>query len=307
MKSTKNFNNFSPELKALIPKLKPGERVSFQMLNGVPNPEPDQKERAKQGDMLYGKVQLITNYRVYDKFQKDSDGKVVGGYVDGGCVDQWDGDRPSRFRRFMPGVTPVHLHNLAFGGKFDLVGGKASDEELFEALFLSPEREGSPCPDPSFEIKFKIIDEKATSKTMVNRVDRLKRVLDIVTVMEEEEARGIMAALNQPKYQDKEIMMANLKNFAISNVDQFITIYDSKESPLKATIKKAMEAGVLEYNLKTGAVIVGGATIATIKVSNADAFQTSFLNWVNTAENGKDVLNNITNQMKKKEEEEVVV
>lgn len=303
MKSTKTFNNISDELKAQIPKLKVGERVHFQMLNGVPNPEPDPREKAKQGDVLYGKVQLMTFFRIYDKYQKNEKGEAVGGYVDVGCVDQWDGDKPARFRRFIPGINGVHLHNLAYGGKFDLVGGKVQDEELFEALWLSPEREGSPCADPSFEIKFKIVDDKASSKAIVNRYDRLKRVIDITNTMEEEEARGIMAALNQPKYQDKEILMANMKNFAMSNPEQFLKVYESKDSPLKASLKKAMEEKVLAYNLKTGEVSVGGATIATIKCSNMDGFITAFTNWINTAENGKDVLNNITNQMNKKKEE----
>ena len=302
MKSTKTFNNFSNELKALIPKLERGQKVSFQMLNGMPNPEPDPRERAKQGEVLYGKVQLLTNFRVYDKYQKDSDGKVVGGYVDGGCVDQWNGDQPSRFRRFIPGLSGVFLHNLAFGGKFELSGDKGEDIELFEALYLSPEREGSPCQDASFEVKFKIIDEKAGTTQKVNKFNNLKRAIDIVDKMKEEEARGIMAAMNQPKYQDKEVLMANLKNFALSNVDQFLTIYESKETPLKATIKKAIETGVLSHSLKTGEVKVGGASIATLKTSHADAFIDAFADWVNTSENGKDVLNNITNQMNKKEE-----
>jgi len=120
--------------------------------------------------------------------------------------------------------------------------------------------------------------------------------------MKEDEATSIMAALNQPKYQDKEVLMANLKNFALSNVDAFLKVYESKETPLKGTIKKAIESGVLSHNLKTGEVIVGGASIATIKTSHADAFVDSFVDWINTAENGKDVLNNITNQMNKKEE-----
>jgi len=302
MKSTKTFNNISDELKAQIPKLKKDQKVSFQMLTGVPNPEPDPRERAKQGEVLFGKVQLMTTFRIYDEYAKDAAGEKVGGYVDVGCVDQWLGDQPTKFRRFMPGVTPVHLHNLAFGGKFELVGGKVADEELYEILWLSPEREGSPCQDPSFEIKFKIVDEKASSKSIVNRVDRLTRVIDIIKSMSEEEAVSIMAALNQPKYQDKEVLMANLKNYAISNVDNFLTIYDSKDTPLKAIIKKAVEEKVLEYNLKTGAVIVGGATIATIKCSNMDGFLASFPNWINTAENGKDVLENIKNQVEKKKE-----
>lgn len=292
MKSTKSFNNISDELKAKIPKLKPGERVSFQMLNGVPNPEPDPKERAKQGEVLYGKVQIMTNFRIFDE--------GANGYVDVGCVDQWDGDKPVRFRRLIPGITGVHLHNLAFGGRFDLSGDKGSDVELFEVLFLSPEREGSPCRDNAYPVKFKIVDEKASARSTINRVDRLKKVLDILETMPEEEAREIMSALNQPKPQDKEVLMANLKNYAINNVEQFLNTYESKDTPLKATIKKAMDSGVLSYNLKTGDVSVGGAVVAMIKSANADGFIDAFLNWVNTAENGKDVLNNIKNQMTKK-------
>jgi hypothetical protein len=161
MKSTRIFNNISDKLKAQIPKLKKGERVQFQMLTGMPNAEPDPIERAKQGEVLYGKVQLLTTFRIYDPYQKDSKGAEVGGYVDVGCVDQWLNETPSKFRLFIPGITGVVVHNKAFAGRFDLQGGVVADEELFEILFLSPEREGSPCQDSSYEIKYRLIDEKA--------------------------------------------------------------------------------------------------------------------------------------------------
>lgn len=302
MKSTKSFNNISDKLKAQVPKLKKDQRVSFQMLNGVPNPEPDPRERAKQGEVLYGKVQIMTVFRIFDKYQKDSEGNEVGGYVDVGCVDQWDGDKPSRYRRFIPGITGVHLHNLAFGGRFDLIGGKVADEELFEILYLSPEREGSPCEDPSFEIKFKMIDERSGVKQTVNKVANLSRVIDITKTTSPAEARALMSALGQPKYQDEEVLMAKFKDYAVSNVDAFLSTYDSKETPMKASIQKAMEEKVLKHNLKTGEVKVGGATVATIKVDNPAAFPAAFMNWVETAENGKDVFDNIQNQMNKKEE-----
>jgi hypothetical protein len=302
MKQGKNFNNISDKLKAEIPKLKKGEKVQFQLLTGMPNPEPDPRERAKQGEVLYGKVQLLTSFRIFDPYQKDSSGNEVGGYIDVGCVDQWLGDTPVKFRLFIPGLTGVVLHNRAFAGRFELQGGSAADEELYEILWLSPERKGSLCQDSSYQIKFEIVDVNATSKGMVNKVDNLRRVIKIVDEMSELEARNIMAALNQPKYQDEKVLMANLKNYAISNVDAFLKTYDSKETPLRSTIKKAMEEKVLVYDLKTGDVKVGGATIATIKNSNVESFMDSFAQWLNTAENGKDVLNNIKNQMENKEE-----
>jgi len=302
MKSTRIFNNISDKLKAQIPKLKKGERVQFQMLTGMPNAEPDPIERAKQGEVLYGKVQLLTSFRIYDPYQKDSKGVEVGGYVDVGCVDQWLGETPSKFRLFIPGITGVVVHNKAFAGRFDLQGGVVADEELYEILWLSPEREGSPCQDSSYEIKYRLIDETAAATGKINKFNSLKRVIDIVEDIEEEQARSIMAALNQPKYQDRDLLLINLKNYAMTNVDQFLKVYDSKETPLKSTVKKAIEEGVLEHSLKTGELKVGGATIATIKTTNAESFPDAFINWANSAENGKDVINNITNQMKKKEE-----
>ena len=302
MKSTKTFNNISDKLKASIPKLKKGQKVSFQMLNGMPNPEPDPRERAKQGDVLYGKVQLMTAFRIYDPYQKDSKGNEVGGYVDVGCVDQWVGEQPVKFRRFMPGVTPVHLHNLAFGGRFDLVGGNTADEELYEMLYLSPERENSICKDDAYEVKFRIIDERAGTQATINKFDSLKRVLGILDVVKKEEAETLMAALNQPKYQDEQVLMAKLKEFALSNVDAFLTTYDSKETPVKSIIKKAMDAKVLQYNLKTGVVKIGGADVVTMKASHVEGFINAFVSWIDTAENGKDVLNNIEAQLRKKAE-----
>ncbi len=302
MKKGKNFNNISDKLKSQIPKLKKDQRVSFQLLTGMPNAEPDPRERAKQGEMLYGKRQLLTNFRIYDPYQKDSEGNEVGGYVDVGCVDQWLGDTPTKFRLFIPGITGVVLHNRAFGGRFELVGGNHADEELFEILWLSPEREGSPCADSSYEVVFRIIDESASVKTSVNRFDRLKKAISVMDKMTADEARVIMSALNQPAFQDDKIVIPKLKEYALSNVDAFLNTYESTETPIKAAIRKAMDEKVLEYDLHTGDIKVGGATIANIKVSSMESFPAAFMNWVDTAENGKDVYNNITNQMKKKEE-----
>lgn len=298
MKSSKTFNNISDRLKAEIPKLKPGEVVLFQMLNGVPNPEPDERERSKQ-PVLYGKVQVLTNFRIYDPYQKDSDGKEVGGYVDVGCVDQWFGEEPVKFRLFVPGANEYSR----FMGKFQLQAGNVRDEELFQVLWLSPQREGSPCDDPSVEKLFKIVDHKADSKVTINKVDRLRKALEITANIKEEDARRVMSALNQPSYQDKEVLNAKVKEFAMNNVDLFIKTFESKDSYIKSDLREAMANGVLKYEHKTGAVKVGGAMIATLKVDDPAAFVDAFTKWIESAENGGDVLQNIKNQMKEPEKE----
>lgn len=300
MKSTKVFNNISDKLRKQIPKLKPGEVVTFQMTNGTPNPDPDEKERSKY-PMLYGKIQMRTNFRIFDPHIKDESGGEGGGYVDVGCVDTWKGDMPERFRMFVPGMGEYSR----FGGKFSLTGGNQKDDELYEILWLSPEREGSPCQDSSITAIFKILDLKADSKTAVTKFDILKKSLDIATKLKDDEptARAIMAALNQPTYQDKEVLMAKLGEIARNTPDTFIATYESPDTPTRSIIREAIDARIIDHDLPTGQVKMGGVVITTIKMQAGETFVPQFAKWIIIAENGKEVLNNIKKSLEKKEEE----
>lgn len=297
MKSTKTFNNISPELMKQIPKLKPNEVVVFQMLNGVPNPEPDERERSKD-PILYGKIQIQTNFRVYDKYQKDDNGEMVGGYVDVGCVDAWLGDNPVKFRTFVPGVSTGVMSR--FQGKFQLMGGVQKDEELYEILYLSPQREGSPCKDEGVEVLFKILDLKADTKNSTTKFNTLKKVIDILDAITEDDARQVMRALNQPEYQDKEVLLAKVRDFGKSNVDQFLQVYESKDRGIKADIREALNSGVLSHDIATGEVKLGGIKIADFKTQSTSTFVDEFTRWIEVATNGKDVHENLKAQNKSK-------
>lgn len=292
MKSTKTFNNISDKLRAQIPKLKPGETVTFQMLHGTPNPEPDEKERSK-APVLYGKRQVLTTFRIFDKYQTDEAKNEVGGYVDIGCVDGWIGDRPERYRCFVPGQGQYSQ----FQGKFSLSGGNVKDEELYEILYLSPEREGSPCLDSSVEILFKIIDLKGESTATFNKVSRLRKALELTKDISEEKARQVMAALNQPSYQDKDVLMAKVGELARDKYEQFIKAYESEETPILAEIRKALDMGVLNHSMTTGTLTLGDVKLTTLKVDSPDVLVPEVVRWLDSAENGKDVLANIKKQI----------
>jgi len=295
MKSSKVFNNISDKLKAKIPRLKPGETVVFRMLNGVPNPEPDERERSKD-PVLYGKRQIQTNMRIYDPYQLDNEKKnEVGGYVDIGCVDQWNGEQPLTFRFFVPGQG---LYSR-FQGKFSLSAGVAKDEELYEILWLSPERKGSPCADGSVEPLFEIVDMKSDTKASITKYDILKKALDLVKEITPQKAREVMAALNQPSYQDTEVLMAKIKDLASSKPDEFIKTYESDETPVRLIIKEAMDSGILTHDISTGEVKLGGVKLMELKVEDTGLFVNEFSKWINTAQNGQDVLKNIKSRDKK--------
>lgn len=269
------------------------------MTNGVPNPEPDEKERSKD-PILYSKVQLLTKYRIFDKYLTDEDGNEVGGYVDVGCVDSWKGDEPIAYRCFVTGSNPSNPKAAMasrFQGKFELKAGVVKEEELYEILWLSPQREGSPCADPSVETIFKIIDEKAEVTSSVAKFDQLKKVIDILDKIKPEEARQVFAALNYPNYQDDGVVLAKIKDFGKNNYELFLKTYNAPSTPVKSILKEALDLGVISHEPASGHLKLGKELITTFKISDTAELTETFSNWIQTAENGQDVFNNIKKQL----------
>lgn len=301
MKSSKTFNNISAKLRSEIPKLKPGETVVFQMLHGVPNPEPDERERSKS-PMLFGKRQVQTNFRIYDPYQneiKDEDGKVIdydGGYVDVGVVEQWNNETPIKFRTFVPGMGEY----AQFQGKFQVTGGRIQDEELFEVLYLSNEREGNPHRDTTVEPLFRIINTKADNKATVTKVDKLIKAITTAKEMSLEDAAAVMASLNQPTYQDPEVLRPKVLQFAKDNVDEFLTACENPDNATSLILRRAVEAGIVTHDVVTGDVRSGNVLLTSIRVSTLNEFLPRFTEWTKSAANGKDVLANLKNQVENK-------
>lgn len=305
MKSSRIFNNISDQLKKQIPRLKPGERVVFQLTNGVPNPEPDERERGKH-PVIYPKVQLLTKYRLFDPYagEKYTDEKGVekylGEYVDVGCVESWKGEEPIAFRCFIPGKNGAGAFMSFFPGKFELVGGNVEDEELFEILYLSPQRKGTPCPDASVQQIFEIVDHSTEIKKSNIKFDRLTKVIDILKDIKPQKAREVMAAINQPSYQDDAVLLSKIKEWAKDNVDDFIAAYESPLTPIKSMVHEAYNSGVLGYDMKTGVVKLGATALTTMALVDSGEFVSEFAKWLNSAENGKEVIANIKSQIHKK-------
>ncbi len=296
MKSTKNFNNISAELKKQITPLKQGEKVIFQMLNGVPNPEPDEKERSRT-PVLYGKVQIPTNFKVYDKYLKDESGNVTGGIVEVGCVETWDGDKPLRFRRLVPGEAG----GSQFAGKFELNGNSVSDVELYEVLFIHPERKGSDCSDESLEPVFEIVNAKADTLKVANKIDILRKALDILKTISKQDQLEVMAALNQPTYQDDDILKLKVSELAKDNPDDFIKAYESKDRSTVAMLKTAYDQNIITYEVATGNVLLGKTTVATIAGNELTQVPSLLAEYLKNAKNGEQVLENIKAQVAAKE------
>jgi hypothetical protein len=288
MKTIGNYNKISEELKKKIPTLKPGEVKTFQMLNGLPNNDPEEAVR-RANPVLYGKTQLLTQYRIWDADIKNDKGEKIGGYVDIVLAKGWHNNEPTGAKMFVPGIDAGQ-----FTGKFDLVGGRLDDQELWEVLYLSPERQGSPCPDESVPVKFKLLDFAKETEGTLTDFDIMMKALEQAKKMSKEDAEKVMASKNLNFGTEKELRAA-VMTFAKEQSKEFLRVAEDPNTATKATLKKAFDAGILTHEAGTNRVLHGSDLLTTLK--DGENVLTDTLSWVLSAKNGKQVLSAVEKKL----------
>ena len=96
--------------------------------------------------------------------------------------------------------------------------------------------------------------------------------------------------------------MAKIGDFARTEPELFIDVYENQETPRKAILKEALDTEVITHDSVTGQVKMGGQLIATFKTDTAASFLDEFSRHLGVSENGADVLKNIESQLAKKKE-----
>lgn len=295
MQTVGKFNTVSEELMKLIPQLEVGQAVTFEMLTGVKNNDPDEKER-QRNPILYPKANIPTRDRIKDPFLAKQ-GKDA--WVEIVVADYWDKERPIE-RLFVPGLSDG-VTNFQFGGKFSLVGGNQRDEELYEYLMITNYNQDSVLGegrDTSKTPLFKVVNTKAASQKALTGFAVLKEAISLVATMKPVDARKIGAALNWNEFTDDDAILAEAANFARSKPEEFLKVYNDPNIDIKAAIRKALDTGVLNFDMATGKVNLGTQEITTIAKQDRGNVTEGLTQFVLTAKNGKDVLENIKAQMK---------
>lgn len=297
MKVIGDFNKISNELKKTIPKLKQGQVVTFQMLNGVTNPEPDQAERMKT-PMLYPKTQIPTNDRIFDPYLNDG----TGDYVDIGVPKTYSKDTFGNLlvepKLFVPG-----LGHLIFGGKFELVGGKVDDDEMFEYLWICNSNGKNPNRDTSVKALFQPINVLEDSKATIQSNDVLFDAISLAKNMDVATATQIAASLNWSAMAEPTVLMAKIRDFATKFPDQFLKTANSPKTKTKALVKQALDNHVITFDMLTKQIRMSDEVIATLTLKDSDDVLNVFADWLNTAKNGNEVKENIEGQLNAKKEE----
>jgi len=182
-----------------------------------------------------------------------------------------------------------------FTGKFDLRQGNVEDEELYEVLMLSPEREGSLCPNANIRPKFKLLDFKKEAEKKTKDLSKFKRAVELAIGISGDDAAIVLRSINRT-YTDVDERIAAVGELARNSPDLFLKIYDDPQKETKAILKEAMEAGVIGIDAK-GKISMGKELLTTITTKDGVELLEQLAAWVNSAQNGKDVFATIKKQL----------
>lgn len=280
------YNDLSESLVKKVPKLKQGEQVTFQMLNGQKNPDPDPDEQKKR-PMLYPKMNIPTT----DYIKDGDEWKTIV------CAASWTKDGEPNPRFFMAGLDMGGL----FNGKFTLVGGNKEDEELYEYLMFSNYNINSVLGEDRDITKdpiFKLINLKADAVQTTNKVAILKKAIDLALTMKEAEERELGASLNWNTFKDWDELQGKVADFAREKPEDFLKYYQAPNKSLKSTIKQALDKNIISYDIKSGEVKMGDNLILTVpKEDRKNPILDTFGTWLESAKNSTEVLESIKSQL----------
>lgn len=136
----------------------------------------------------------------------------------------------------------------ASAGHIELEGGRAQDQEIHSFLFLADYRANKEGRDETKEAIYVLVDEKKKAEED-RRVRNLKRdAMNAAAEMKPQEVRDFIAALGRDDRRELTVLRDEAEAFAESDPNQFLTIYNNKQNPMKATLKRALDKGVILFD-----------------------------------------------------------
>ena len=272
MKKTKEFNNISKEFEKEI-TLKPGERAVFKLLNIKPDTN-------NPGRFLIPSAVSIRELdRVKDPHSEE--------WIDVAHITSIN-------REGKPYLEPIYFTKDNMG-VLELHGESPADIEKAAFLRVSSYNESNENRDKSvLPIFFEINVKKDAEKKRASRSARLT-AMTTAAAMSDEEAREMYAALNLDSSEEIVLIREYLEKLAEDTPDVFNTHFSDKTRQIKATLRKAVDSGVLALD-KPGAKFVWAATneaaFTFAKKAGAEPY-VEFADFILTGKNGDKVLEEV--------------
>ena len=284
-----NINKISGEYQKELDdkRLMPGQVAQFRLLDGVLNPDPE--ERRKEGkEIIWKQVSFIKGQ---DRIRDPHSGKVV----DIGVVKQVDEKGKATFDEWV--FSPRDSN-----GFITLVGGNLRHEMWYEFMLIKNENQSNPHRDKNIKVKFKLIDAAKESKEQNRKDDLLTDMLVLVKSFSKSERQEVAAAYGWDRHSEDEVITQRLREIAKKDPEGFSKIVGNKyDLSVRAIINDALAENVVTYAplenkytfTKTEEVI------CTLTRSESVEPKDQFLEWLKTHNSGKAVIKNIKTQLSK--------
>lgn len=257
-------------------KLNTDEVVRYQLLTGQPNPD---AEARKTNPLIFPFSNTIpAQDRIWDVNKKE--------HVDIALVESYDKDK---------NITPkrIDVFGKNNGGQFACTGGKVTEEELYEYLELTNFNASNPNRDASIEPIFKRIDDLGDAKLRSTKRNSLLEALQYVKNMTNGDVREFAAARNWDENLPYQILRDKIETFAESAPEEFKIFIESKDREVKATIKRAIDAGKIAYDSTQHRISMNNQTLIKMDRVEGVDFLSQAADWIATHRNGTKVFDQI--------------
>lgn len=228
LKKVLHYNDVSDEVLSKVPKLKKGEVARFKcvLIN------PDLKhERRFSGPRFYNISPIDT---IWDEGVSD--------YVEIGFVD----------RQVLPNgeivANPKLIKFSAPSGEITLRGGVQEEEYLYYFLTLSNRNGSNENRDISKSIDYVRIDEEKSAKEKNTKRSKKFDALLAANNMTNEQIKDFVSATGGDERRPIEILKDYVFDWADKNPDDFLVKINDVEASTKATIKRAIDTKVIEFD-----------------------------------------------------------
>ena len=298
----KQYNNFSPKLRSFLPKLKPNQKVRFQ-LNGI------------HYDKITGKLVCPASYslpeidRIFDPWANpildEKTGKPTGEY-EGGYVDIAYIVREVPAPQDSNRDSIVEMGKVVFyrtnAGVIEILGGRKEMEQMLSYLFFS--NRNSANIDKEWYIKptgKHIFSEIQTQKKAENTLKRellIDQAKALITEMSTEEVTTAASGLFPNTYGGltPEERVLELRKIAASSPEKIIDLSKNVEVRTTAFIEECLKAGILELDKNKGRFVWPDdkTLICTVKAGSTphNSLKRFFM-----TDNGEEVLNQLEKQL----------
>lgn len=243
MAEIKKYNNLSKKLAEHLPKLKPDEKLKFQ-LNGI------YIDKITRKLVCPNSYSILPTDRIYDPWGGE-DGK--GDYIDLAYIT---GERPAKVDSSRDSI--IQFGRIEFkavqAGVVEIRGGRKDQEKLLALMFFN-NRNTTNVGKPWFVkpvgkgIFHQIETTKKAKATLAGelKVDKAK---DIITKMTTEELDLAAAGLMPSTYhhQSHEERVLSLRAIASNNPDKIIDLSKDVEVKTTAFIEECLKAHLIEMD-----------------------------------------------------------